>query len=87
MLPLTTLQLLAVTGGKTETIGPDGTYTFQQAPYETCVDAMVKGANEKYPDKRWFFEPWFGVEDKNAGPRADYARDAVRTACGPAPAS
>ena len=87
MKTLTILELCAVTGGKTETRNPDGSYQYHQDPTETCIDAMDKGAREKYPDNRWFFQRWWGSEDPNAGPRADYRRDSIRDACNVKPAS
>jgi hypothetical protein len=78
-------QLLAVVGGKSTTTSADGTTTYQQSNYETCVGAMEHGAAEKYPDNRWFFQRWVGAKDDNAGPRADWLKDAIPKACGPAP--
>ena len=81
MQTITSNQLSAVSGGKSESFGSDGSYSYHADPSESCIDAMMQGAREAYPDKRWFFQRWFGADDPNARPRADYARDAIATAC------
>jgi len=79
-----TIDLLAVVeGGRTNTTAPDGTTTFQQSNYETCVQAIQDGGREKYPDNRWFFQRWAGVKDENAGARADWVKSSIPAACGP----
>ncbi len=75
-------DLAGATGGKTETIGKDGTYTYSQTPYETCVGLIEKGAREKDPDTRNVWDRLWGNADKNAGPRADWTRDSIPAACG-----
>ena len=82
---LTLEQLATVGGGSTTTTTPDGTTTYRQSNYETCVQAMSAGAKDKYPDNRWFFQRWFHATDENAGARADWLKSAVPTACGKAP--
>lgn len=78
-------QLGAVTGGKSTTTHADGSTTHQQSNYESCVDAMERSASQKYPDDRNFLHHMFGQGDWNAGPRADWLKDAIPEACGKPP--
>lgn len=82
---LTLEQLAVVGGGSTTTTKPDGTTTYQQSNYESCVQTIREGGKEKYPDNRWFFQRWFHATDENAGARADWVKSSLPTACGPAP--
>jgi hypothetical protein len=75
-------QLAAVIGGKSTTTQPDGTVTYKQSNYESCVDAVQGSANDRFPDNRWFFQKWFHAKDDNAAPRAEYLAKTLADACG-----
>jgi hypothetical protein len=78
-------HLAAVMGGKSTTTQPDGTVTYKQSNYESCVDAVQGSARDRFPDNRWFFQRWFGAKDDNAAPRADYLAKTLPAACGMPP--
>jgi hypothetical protein len=77
--------LHGVIGGRSTTENADGTTTYKQSNYESCVDAMERGAREKFPDNRWFFQKWFHAADDNAAPRADWLAKSLPGACGMPP--
>jgi len=87
MRTLDLAQLSTVVGGRTLTRRPDGSFSYSQTNYETCLDAVERRAQTRYPDNRTFLGRWFGTRDPNAAPRADWIRTNVPDACGPPPAS
>jgi len=79
MLILNNDQLTRIVGAYTMS-NDKGSYS--QSNYESCLQDMERRAAEKYPDARTWFGRLIGTTDENAGRRANYFRDAVRTACG-----
>lgn len=78
-------HLISTIGGRTITRRPDGSFTYSQTNYETCLYAVERRAAKEYPDNRRFYQRWFGSADPNAPPRAEYVRTNVPDACGTPP--